>query len=59
VHDDVDVFDTIEDLVGEYMREPQRHYYHCRFLRCVIQQNPFRYETYVCYILDKMKGNKS
>ena len=44
------LFDKIEDLIGDYMREPQRHHFDCRILRCNTGEAPPRFFNAVVVI---------
>jgi len=34
-----ELFDQIEDMICDYMRQPSRHYLHCRVLHCYLDDN--------------------
>ncbi len=34
-----ELFDKIEDMICDYMRQPSRHYLHCRVLHCYLDDN--------------------
>ena len=37
-----ELFDKIEDMICDYMREPNRHYLHCRVLRWCLEDDQSR-----------------
>ena len=44
------LFDQIEDLIVDYMREPQRHHFDCRILRCSTSEDRPRFFNAVVVI---------
>lgn len=44
------LFDKIEDILCDYMREPDRHYLHCRVLRWTLEEDQSRLFTAVVII---------
>ena len=45
-----ELYDKIEDILGDYMREPDRHYLHCRVLRWRLEEDQSRLFTAVVII---------
>lgn len=44
------MFDQVEQLICDYMRQPQRHYLHCRVLRWSLEENRSRIYSAVVVI---------
>ena len=45
-----ELFDKIEDILCDYMRQPDRHYLHCRVLRWGLEEDQSRLFTAVVII---------